>query len=770
MRNIVRTAALELYAAKNSEVVKVAGVLDRLKDIFKRITDGSYADSIAELRGDSSTVQATTLQLKERIEDLQKAIKKGDVIGYDVALESIRDLTGQLSLELNKLNQDAEQNNPRAALEQAPQSSIPQNVDPVIPELEVPQKAVSPSEPEPEAVTPQETSPQMPAEEIAGQNKLGDIYTYEQQRADPDGVLARVTQSIKSRHPDFPVPIGKDLNVPVLDPALGDWFRKNQIEISPAMRPRLIAAMVKTLTNKAPTGLVEEILSKDEGWNAFAKRLTSAIYNGVLLHYVPMPANRPPKDPNKAWVKTRQAGEMATVIKTSDFKFPVLGTNVWMIVHLNDVSPRPGGDDIMKLMQVSSVHSDPTVYPLTGNAEPPVAPPQQQMEQAPEVKIEPSPEPPVIAPPEAPAPVSVQVPEKKEPEPEPEKKKPRRSRKKARRMDLLQALTKTGAIERSYAVTKLDDIDFARVLAAGYKRVFGTEPSLETLGAAWAQGILESGRPAKLPNNNIGNIKATKDWLNSNKPYFVKDTKEIDKNRREYTEHGTKWRAYDTPEEGAAGYWQLIGNKFKDAFQWMASGNAVNAAVSLGQKGYYTADIRKYSGAVGSLFNDFMRKVAPRLPEIKSNPQPPPTQSLSSVPGGQTPDNDNVQGLINALVATEIGPVEKIVRRGLLEQVLPTSHVLVSISTPTAPFDVRMKFAKTASKILEDIIDAETFIHSDGKKIELTCSAVGSQYSVSSAVKALCDCVAEGFIMHKGLEVRSVVVPAIVSKFAKLEE
>lgn len=770
MRNIVRTAALELYATKNNEVVKVAGILDRLKDIFKRITDGNYADSIAELRGDSSMIQATSLQLKERIEDLQKAVKKGDVIGYDVALDSIRDLTSQLSLELSKINQDAQKSDPRPTQEATPASQAPVSQGPAqaptVPDLEVPQQAAPISEPgvAPEVpVVPGDLAP--PGEAPMAQNALGDIYTYEDQKADPTGLVARVTQSIKGRHPDFPVPIGKDVNIPVLDPSLNNWFGKNQVEISPAMRPRLIAAMAKTLTNKVPNGLVEEILSKDEGWNAFAKRLSNSIYNGTLLHYLPMPANRPPKDPDKNWVKTRQVGEMIAVIKTSDFKFPVLGANVSMIAHLNDVSPRPGGDDIMKLMQVSSVHSDPTVYPLIeATPEQPIQPEQPVVQEPPEPvqAVEPTE-------PEAAPPASIHIPEVKNLEPEPEaekKKKTRKSRKKALRLEVLRGLIKNAVVERPYAVTQLNDVDFARVLAAGYQRAFGTAPSLETLGAAWAQGVLESGRPVHLPNNNIGNIKATKDWLDANKPFFVKDTKEVDKNRKEYTEHGTKWRSYDSPEEGAAGYWHLIGNKFKDAFQWMASGNAVNAAVSLGQKGYYTADIRKYSGAVGNLFNDFMSKIAPHLPEIKSNPQPPPSQALSSLPDSQ-PEND-VQGLLSALVA--MGPVEKIVRKGLLEQILPISNVLISLSNRTGNYEVRMKFAKTATRVFEEIIDAETSIHSDGNKIEIVCAAIGSQYSVASAVKALCDCISTGFMIHQDLEVRSIVIPATISKFAQIKE
>src|SRR5690606_13378172 len=66
--------------------------------------------------------------------------------------------------------------------------------------------------------------------------------------------------------------------------------------------------------------------------------------------------------------------------------------------------------------------------------------------------------------------------------------------------------------ERPREVHSFTETEFARALAKGYQKAFGKEPNLEVLGAGWAQAALESGRPIKLPNFNIGNIKATDKW------------------------------------------------------------------------------------------------------------------------------------------------------------------------------------------------------------------------------------------------------------------
>lgn len=183
--------------------------------------------------------------------------------------------------------------------------------------------------------------------------------------------------------------------------------------------------------------------------------------------------------------------------------------------------------------------------------------------------------------------------------------------------------TKTAALKfdqkqiRSYNVTQLSELDLANVLKSGYKMTFGTEPTLSMLASGWAQVILESGRPVKLPNNNVGNIKATKQWIESGNPFFMKSTEEFTSSGKHFIEKDAKWRAYESPEEGAAGYWKLLKDRYGATLEYFDVGDPVSAGVSLGKSGYFTANIEKYSTAVGKLYAEFMKKYAQNFSSLK---------------------------------------------------------------------------------------------------------------------------------------------------------
>lgn len=153
-----------------------------------------------------------------------------------------------------------------------------------------------------------------------------------------------------------------------------------------------------------------------------------------------------------------------------------------------------------------------------------------------------------------------------------------------------------------YKVTKLGEVDLANVLREGYKKVFGKDPSAQALAGGWAQVVLEAGLPVKLPCNNIGNIKATKEWISQGNPYFSKDTSE-NKPTGEHYKTAANWKAFATPEDGAAEYWKLLKSRYSNSLDWMEAEDPTSAAVNLGLKGYYTADIKKiFSGSFFSLF------------------------------------------------------------------------------------------------------------------------------------------------------------------------
>ncbi|HVI40975.1 MAG TPA: hypothetical protein VM577_09965, partial [Anaerovoracaceae bacterium] len=148
----------------------------------------------------------------------------------------------------------------------------------------------------------------------------------------------------------------------------------------------------------------------------------------------------------------------------------------------------------------------------------------------------------------------------------------------ASRMEQLQKLALSQEVP--YKATPLSELQLADVLRKGYQMAFGSDPTAEALAGGWAQVSLENGRGRQIYNNNFGNVKATDDWVKSGKSYAVKETEEYTKEGKHFMDMA-KWKVYPSPEEGAAAYWKLIGNRYKSSMDWMAAGDPTSASVAL---------------------------------------------------------------------------------------------------------------------------------------------------------------------------------------------
>jgi hypothetical protein len=377
--------------------------------------------------------------------------------------------------------------------------------------------------------------------------------------------------------------------------------------------------------------------------------------------------------------------------------------------------------------------------------------------------------------------------------------KKRLSLKFTRNVRLVKSPTKTASIQKTaeeipYNVTKLSEVEFANVMREGYKKAFGSDPTAEILAGGWAQAILESGRPVKLPNNNVGNIKATQSWVKSGQPYFVKDTGEFTGSGEYYKHKGAKWRAYATPEDGAAGYWGLLGRRYGKALDWMAAGDPTSASVALGMKGYYTANIRKYSKAVNSIYGEFMKKIAPQLPGLRSepaaNPGSKPTvkdwhnqysaaerdeilkggQPRKPIPAKSTEESGgilaSVERLIKKLLAND-GVLTRMVKNSILEHSLPNSDVLIFVKGPD--YSANLEYARVTASLLTKIIDAEAEVCSNGQSVEIQCSALGSEEKVYNAVNAMAKMISQTMGRKTGRHVYPTVLSGLISKHGAVE-
>lgn len=314
---------------------------------------------------------------------------------------------------------------------------------------------------------------------------------------------------------------------------------------------------------------------------------------------------------------------------------------------------------------------------------------------------------------------------------------------------------------RPYQVTQISELDLANILLVGYKSAFGQDPTLSMLASGWAQVILESGRPVKLPNNNVGNIKATKAWIESGKPYFIKDTQEYTSKGEFFIEKSAKWRAYESPEEGAAGYWQLLKNRYGASLDYFDIGDPVSASVSLGKSGYYTANIEKYSTAVGKLYNEFMKKYATNFSNLipKKDLELPKLEVKNWKSEYQSntqqikPENDNYEDLSNELYNKLVANDKKV--SNLIKEASENKSICGIIKLMSGTHQERIKFATTLSALAYQHYKIKSDLRKNNKELDIIFN---SKYNEYNNLKKLCS-----LINEKANTINYVILPNFVS-------
>ena len=129
------------------------------------------------------------------------------------------------------------------------------------------------------------------------------------------------------------------------------------------------------------------------------------------------------------------------------------------------------------------------------------------------------------------------------------------------------------------------------VLRDSHQSVFGFLPTTQRLAMAWAQVALENGQGKYVYDNNVGNVAPYR----ADQPFYI-----VNKN--------TKYRAFDTLEEGAGEYWHVVGG-CKGALAAFDAGQPSTASQRLQKCGYFEADIEPYTNGMKSLYNEAVNHV-----------------------------------------------------------------------------------------------------------------------------------------------------------------
>ena len=185
----------------------------------------------------------------------------------------------------------------------------------------------------------------------------------------------------------------------------------------------------------------------------------------------------------------------------------------------------------------------------------------------------------------------------------------------------------------------ISEVDGAKALRDGWKALYGSYPSINTLSVLWAKTVLETGRfKAGFWNYNFGNIKAKSgevftmydcgeelslqeaNRLKALQPHLVDIVKIYGDGKKASVNFKaghfqTVFRAYESLEDGAKEYIRFVAEKprYKKSFEYLKAGDPVKYSYALHEAGYYTANPKIYTAGVVRLYDEFIRKHADAL-------------------------------------------------------------------------------------------------------------------------------------------------------------
>ena len=163
--------------------------------------------------------------------------------------------------------------------------------------------------------------------------------------------------------------------------------------------------------------------------------------------------------------------------------------------------------------------------------------------------------------------------------------------------------------------TPLDEVGIAKVLREAHALELGEPPSDARLGVAWAHIALENARGEGIENHNFGNLTI---WEKDPGAHFVRILRE----RRPVTRGSTvtrwrwvemRFRAFETPVDGARAYWAHIEKKFQGALERFDFGDAHGAGLKLARLGYASAFSMRYANSLDNLYDEYRTRIAPQL-------------------------------------------------------------------------------------------------------------------------------------------------------------
>jgi len=158
--------------------------------------------------------------------------------------------------------------------------------------------------------------------------------------------------------------------------------------------------------------------------------------------------------------------------------------------------------------------------------------------------------------------------------------------------------------------TPLSTEALARALFVGHQRHFGRPPSADRWSCAWAQCAFEQSRGQAIYANNIGHLTLPRSTGRvCRRRLYERRAKRSDR----WEMQDIWFRAFDTPEDGAAAYWQLLDESYHSVLAHCDDAEVRKAAQRLAEIGYFTGPAEPYIDGMARLFVHARGSLIPRL-------------------------------------------------------------------------------------------------------------------------------------------------------------
>ena len=146
--------------------------------------------------------------------------------------------------------------------------------------------------------------------------------------------------------------------------------------------------------------------------------------------------------------------------------------------------------------------------------------------------------------------------------------------------------------------TPVDAQSLADALARAWPSVIvGDEPTAGAIRLLLAQSAFETGAWRACWNWNLGNVKC-----DGSVPWFSMVASEGDESVMMVS---SKWRSYDSLDEGALAYLAVLRQRFSRAWSFVVLEDPTGFVAALKASGYFTGNLAQYTAGVLAYYHSF---------------------------------------------------------------------------------------------------------------------------------------------------------------------